>query len=721
MVAGFFLGFEFVERLWLQELSPESLHWLHLARGISAAAIAATLAATLLLRQLHESPARPTADGAWRRGVQRVRLRTKIVVPVVALAVAPALAIGIFAVVRARAALHATAVQRVEFDAAAKGKALENFFANVEEDLRFLSRMRAVRDLATAETRVAPDRVAALRREVEQELATFSQGKRAYYQLRYLNRAGHEVVRLNVEQGRPAIVPLHELQDKSARYYVQAAAATLPGDIYVSPVDLNFEHGQLETPPRRVVRYATAVTGAGDRERGLLVINVFADHLLSLLAPLPTGAEAWLVDDGNNTIGHLGRSDAAGESGESAGTPPREMPVAPPTQRDAPRTLTRADAFVCRAPVALAGAVSARGWTLLIAYPRAPLEAPIRHLSVFLWVLLAFVVAMAATIGVLLAHYLAQPVAALRRATREIADGDLARHVTIKTGDELEELANDFNAMTGRLRAAQERLATWNAELAREVAEQTEHVQRLERGLARADTLASIGQMTASVMHEIGNPLAAIKTKIQVAEEEGGLPREGQAVLDEVLREVDRLTAFLRSFSRLARLREPRMETVWPAEVVQGVVTLVSPELRRRSVALRVETATDLPPVRGDANQLRQLLINLILNAAEASPGGSEIAVRARCERAGADGAATVVLEIADHGAGIAPEVLDKIWEAFFTTKPEGTGLGLAICRRIVEDHGGDIQVRSRPGEGTTATIRLPCGEEPRMNTKRHE
>lgn len=682
-----------------------------------------------------ETPPPVGSSGAksWRLGVQRVRLRTKIVVPMVALAIVPALAIGLFAITRNAQSLRAALLQRLEFDTTAKARTVQDFFGTLEEDLLFLSRMGVVRDLAAAEAAGAPDRVAALRREVEREFAVFSQGRRAYYQLRYLNRAGHEVVRLNVAQGKPTIVPLHQLQDKGARYYVQATAATPTGELYVSPVDLNVEHGQMEVPHRRVVRYATVVAGPGGREHGLLVINVFADYLLSLVGPLPPGAEAWLVDEAGTYVGHVGEpteKPVVSGSVERPLTSSDSLPVAAAALLRGPRgqnTLETATVFVSRAPIRLAAAQPERQWTLLASHPRTPMEMPIRHLTVFLWVALGLVVAVAGVMGIWLAHYLVQPVARLRQATRQIAGGNLTREVEVTTGDELEELAQDFNTMTAQLRAAQERLAAWNTELAEEVARQTEHVQRLERGLARADTLASIGQMTAAVMHEIGNPLAAIKTKIQVAEEDGGLSPNCHTAFAEVLLEVDRLTAFLRSFSRLSRLREPRLERVSLVEVAQGVVTLVSPELRRRGVWLNVASETDVPEIRGDANQLRQLLINLILNAADASPAGAEILVR--LQRQAADAAASgsamhARIEVSDRGTGIAAEHLERIWDPFFTTKPDGTGLGLAICRRIVDDHGGTIAMRSQPGQGTAVTVTFPAlaanADEDRFDTDKH-
>ncbi len=265
--------------------------------------------------------------------------------------------------------------------------------------------------------------------------------------------------------------------------------------------------------------------------------------------------------------------------------------------------------------------------------------------------------------------------------------------------------------MTERLHDARERLSTWNEQLEREVAHQTDQLHQQQVALARADKMASIGQMTAGVMHEVGNPLAAIKTKIQVAEEQGTLCKNCQVILPEILIEVDRLALFLRAFSRLAKPREVRLEKVAVTEVIRGVMSLVTPELRRRGLRFRVELAPDTPAIRGDGEQLRQLLINLILNAADASCSDAEIVMRAGCapeEPEAATQPLRVAVEVEDEGSGIAQENLERIWDPFFTTKPEGTGLGLPICRKIVADHGGTVQVRSIPGHGTVIALTFP-------------
>lgn len=653
---------------------------------------------------------------SWERRVQRVSLRTKIVVPIVILAVAPALVIAIITLLRIQESLEESAAQRITFETASKALAVEDFLQTVQQDLRFLSELDVVRALAGLDAVTAVDQLALRREEVEESFIVFSQGKRAYYQVRYLNSAGHEVVRLDVVNGRPRAVAVPLLQDKSRRYYVANALRLDAGEIYVSALDLNVERGEVETPQRVVVRYATPVSGGAGGGRGLLIINLYADYLLSLMGPLPSGTEAWLVDEQGVYVGYVGESGERQDAYRfeknrqlSVDYSPEEVATLLQAGSGG-ATIRTADAILSHATIGFDAGAPDRSWSLIVSQPRVPIDAPIRRVTRLLSGGVAVVLVLAGALGVLLARYVARPVEILRQATREIASGDLSKRVEITTGDEIEGLAVDFNEMTERLREAQERLSGWNEELEREVRRRTDELRQLQRGLAQADKLASIGQMTAGVMHEIGNPLAAIKTKIQVAEEEDTLDADARVILSEILVEVDRLAAFLRSFSRLSRLRPPQLEEVSPVDVIQSVTVLVGPEIERRGISLRVESTADVPVICGDADQLRQLLINLILNAAEAYTARGEIVVKAqRMQPSATEGSPMARIEVVDLGTGMSPAVIDKIWDPFFTTKPEGTGLGLAICRTIVRDHHGTIEVHSKPGEGTTVTLTFPA------------
>ncbi|HEX2188888.1 MAG TPA: ATP-binding protein [Longimicrobiaceae bacterium] len=247
--------------------------------------------------------------------------------------------------------------------------------------------------------------------------------------------------------------------------------------------------------------------------------------------------------------------------------------------------------------------------------------------------------------------------------------------------------------------AGQAALAFENAALAREGR------ARLKR-MYRAERLATAGELAAGAAHEIRNPLAAIRSAIQYLRGDYAEGSDRASLVDDLLSEVDRIDGIVEGLLSFARPPVSLPEPVELPELLGQSVGLVAARARGQ----RVSVALDVPPVlslHADPNQLKQVLLNVFLNALQAMPDGGELRVSA------APRGRAVELRVADTGPGIAPEHLDRVFDPFFTTRPEGTGLGLSICYGIVERHGGEMEVRSEPGSGTEVVVRLPCGRAP--------
>jgi two-component system sensor histidine kinase HydH len=237
---------------------------------------------------------------------------------------------------------------------------------------------------------------------------------------------------------------------------------------------------------------------------------------------------------------------------------------------------------------------------------------------------------------------------------------------------------------------------------------QTRHQVRvhvLERALARQERLAGLGHLAAGVAHEVRNPLNAIGMGIQRLQGEFS-PVDGAEEfrhLCTVIRgEVARLNGIVQEFLQLARAPALQRESVGVAALLDEVVSLMETEADACAVHLTKQVPEGLPSVAVDPQQIKQALINLLLNAIQATPPGGSVKVIAAVE--------TEALRIAviDSGSGIAPEMMDRIFDPYFTTKPEGTGLGLPIALRIIQAHGGTLDVSSVFGGGTTLEVRLP-------------
>ena len=226
--------------------------------------------------------------------------------------------------------------------------------------------------------------------------------------------------------------------------------------------------------------------------------------------------------------------------------------------------------------------------------------------------------------------------------------------------------------------------------------------------LEDARRLAALGQFAAAIAHDIRTPLTSISLNVQILRRKLQLPDDDREHLDIALEELERLD---RSVAEILDFAKPLKLTPQPidvGELIESATRGLSPVLSEKGIALVCEPQGELRPVHGDPQRLRQALVNLLGNAADASTPGTTVTVRASIASSAAD-ASQIAIEVEDRGRGIHADDLPRIFEPFFTTRPDGTGLGLAICHKVVRAHGGDIQVRSAVGVGSTFTILLPA------------
>lgn len=241
-------------------------------------------------------------------------------------------------------------------------------------------------------------------------------------------------------------------------------------------------------------------------------------------------------------------------------------------------------------------------------------------------------------------------------------------------------------------------------EVMSEVQEKTEgmvtELQRSRETAARADQLSAVGQLAAGIAHELRNPLTAIKLLADTTAEQGDsmTPSEVAMIREEAARMEQMLQTFL-DFARPPRLVRDRVDAVAEA---QQVIDIVQPRADRVGVRIRdlIESPAEL---LADRQQIRQVLLNLLINAIDAQPNGGEIVVRV-----GPAEGRQAMIEVADRGAGIDPDIQERLFEPFISSKETGIGLGLAVSQRIVDSHGGRITAQNRPGGGATFQVFLP-------------
>jgi two-component system sensor histidine kinase AtoS len=223
---------------------------------------------------------------------------------------------------------------------------------------------------------------------------------------------------------------------------------------------------------------------------------------------------------------------------------------------------------------------------------------------------------------------------------------------------------------------------------------------RLRTQVMRADRLAALGELMAGVAHEIRNPLTSIRGFVQFLEDCDDV-REWRRYSPQIIRQVDSLNRIIGELLEFGRSRPPAIRPVQLNDLVHEVTRLAG---HKADVQMRLALCTDLPPIEADGEALKQALLNLVINAIQAIDTAGTVRIETRLE---ADGA-LVAVSISDDGTGIPPENLEKIFDPFFSTKPQGTGLGLAMVHQIVDAHHGTITMTSNAGTGTVATLRLP-------------
>jgi signal transduction histidine kinase len=228
--------------------------------------------------------------------------------------------------------------------------------------------------------------------------------------------------------------------------------------------------------------------------------------------------------------------------------------------------------------------------------------------------------------------------------------------------------------------------------------------------LWQASKLATMGELAASIAHELNNPLATISLHTELLADSLAPDDPGRQPLLVIDQEVRRMATLVGNLLVFSRRSHQQLSTLDICDELTSTLDFIQYHLRGNNIDIVKDYASGRPKVQGDRQQLRQVFLNLITNASDAMPRGGTLTVRSHTGVMANDQQA-VVVEFSDTGTGVQTGDLPKLWEPFFTTKPEGkgTGLGLAICRRTVEEHRGTIEIETDPGKGITVRITLPA------------
>lgn len=355
-------------------------------------------------------------------------------------------------------------------------------------------------------------------------------------------------------------------------------------------------------------------------------------------------------------------------------------------------------AYYTYVPVAIAGYPGALELSQSLEPERRYVSTTIAHSVVVTSALCGSFLVVAFLLG---DRLIGQPIRRLVEHARHIGAGELGRALAMPRSDEMGELARGMNAMSHDLARARERV----------LAETETRIDALAQ-LRHADRLNTVGKLASGIAHELGTPLNVVTARaklIETAQVEGPDARANAAI---IRRQAERVAAIIRQLLDFSRSRGAHLARCDLGEITREAAALLEPLAKRSQVEIVVETGPGELSAELDADQLHQVLINLMTNGIQAMPVGGRLEVRVRPERepGGAHGAERLAVSVTDHGTGMDAETASHAFEPFFTTKPvgEGTGLGLSVSYGIVREHGGSFELETSPGLGTTFTVYLP-------------
>jgi signal transduction histidine kinase len=303
----------------------------------------------------------------------------------------------------------------------------------------------------------------------------------------------------------------------------------------------------------------------------------------------------------------------------------------------------------------------------------------------------------------LAARRVTRPIKKLTERARAVARGDLESRIHIRNRDEIGVLATAFNDMSESLSVSRTELTDKNRALIQANAD----LHRIQEQLIRAERLAAIGQLAAGVSHEIDNPVGIILGYAELLQADMAEDDDRRQDVEAIIAECRRCRRITGGLLGLARSGPVRRELVNIGELVAGTVSSLRPQKLFKGIATQISAAQPLPPILVDPDQIRQVLVNLLLNAAQAMEGDGDLVVILGLEEK------QVVLYVDDSGPGVSEELQSRVFDPFFSTKGtgEGTGLGLSVCRKLMEDQGGVISVGRSPAGGARFRLAFPLAD----------
>lgn len=585
---------------------------------------------------------------------------------------------------------------------------------NQKSIARGLAHVPAVRQFAALVKKpigheISPDEYQERAEEMEQFFLNYAHVVPSIQAIRYIDPQGKTLVK--VKEGKPIEPKLFDdkykrlyITDQSGKNFFKYTVATKQ-DVIMSDFELGQVTEDADFCPA-MVRYAATVKDEVDRQEGLLVVNMWGTRLDSTveasLGGYPGNAFVVEINEGTPRDGiYLYHRETNKRFGNQLQSQYRfSTEISPEQWQKIKASKERGSMYLDDGRMLFYRTLSpfesrpATNWLLLIEADSKTVFAAIDNMRRSIWLLLGLLLVISLLISVWAAWQLAQPVHELADVITRYADGDHRVRYQDRRKDEIGIAGKAFNYLTSSLE---------KAERERDKAEQQAR---------QSERLASVGQLAAGIGHEINNPLMNIMSLAALVE--NSVKKDEQAMNDLQLlqKEGQRCARIVQGILSFARENKPDFKEFNMSELVDETLKLLQHRIESADIAVVTELDQDLYMV-GDINQLQQVLVNIILNAVQASEAGGTIHIKSYKD------IDYVAVEIIDSGAGIHSDAVNKVFDPFFTTKKEGegTGLGMSVSYGIVKHHGGTIHIENTEEAGLRVVILLPFEASIETNT----
>lgn len=477
----------------------------------------------------------------------------------------------------------------------------------------------------------------------------------------------------------------------------------------------------LTDPYTIVIHVSSPIVDANSHITSVLLAQINMEYLWQIIGRTKIGETGalYLIDDSGNIIAGPDKSrllEKIGFFNEGNGMPPQHQLI---RYKDGSKDMCAVIAGV-NPKVPWAGS----RWSFVSVLPADEAFAPARNIQTLFWIAILTLLGLFVLVGLVLGHNISRKINTIARGTAEITKGNLKYRLPLLQPKELGNLAESFNAMAARLEASTEEIARWNAHLEEEIDAKTKELEKAMSKKVQSERLSAMGYIAASAAHELNDPLTAISGYAQLGIKELQNYQNYQTTADlpgtlenasnyfrYIEKELQRSKNIIRRLISFVRYSKAKEGVVDVNQVVGDTLAVVSHHLEMNNVELTTQLQPDLPPVIGNAQQLQQVFLNILLNAQRAMSQGGRLTVETR--QSTEQGKPKVEVLFADTDGGIPADKLAKIFEPFFATAAEGqsTESDFSVSQDIIRQHGGEITVKSEMGLGTKFVVSLPAAD----------